>query len=314
MADQTPETTVPPAAGRTCHVCHAPLEAGQDWCLACGAAAPSSRRHLPGKRAAASVAALTLALTGGAVAAAYAALSSPPAPPKTLASAVPPGTTPDTSIPTTTTPPPVSAIPTTPTTTLPKLPKVTGPSTLPPPTNTSSTLPPVTNTNTTTTDTTTTTTNTTTTPQPTSVKLALKPDDIGPYDPASRIVSAPSNRANLFDKDDTTAWTASAAPGEVQLGFGITVDLQEAERLEKLTLSGTTGGIEIYGTTADELPPDVTDPGWIQLGKLDSLDGEKTITFAKTAKKADLVLIWFTSAPSVGPTASLSSLALTVRR
>lgn len=318
MADQTPDTNAPQAIARACRVCHAPLEPTQEWCLACGAATETGNRRLPGKRAAATVATLTLAITGGAVAAAYAALSSPPRPPKQLAQALPPGGTPDTSptpAPTTT---PTTPIPTTPTAKLPKLPKVGGPSPVPTiPSGTPSLPPPAPITTTTTNKPIPTTPPTTpTTPQPQVVELSLKPDDVIPYDPGSVIVSPPSNRAKLFDNDDSTAWTASAQDGATELGFGVTVDLAKKEELDKLVLSGKTGGIEIYGSTADELPQDVTDPGWKKIGGIDSLDGEKRITFlaAKKPKKYDTLLIWFTTAPASGPTVSLSSLGITVRR
>lgn len=322
MADQSTDTNAPPAVSRACRVCHAPLEQSQEWCLACGAAVASPNRRLPGKRAAATVATLTLVLTGGAVAAAYAALSSPPGAPKQLAQALPPGANPDTTPlpPPTTTPTTPIPTPTVPTATLPKLPKITGPSPVPQIPSSTPSLPSPSPAPTTTTKpipTTPPTTTTTTTPtQPQSVTLALKADDVGPYDPDSRIVSPLSNRGKLFDKDDTTAWTASAAAGETELRFGITVDLVQREELEKLILSGKTGGIEIYGTTADELPPAIDDPAWKKIGVVESLDGEKRIAFpeAKVAKKYDLLLLWFTTAPPSGPTVSLSSLSVTVRR
>src|SRR3954469_25850842 len=70
----TTEAPAPPEA-HTCPKCSAPLEDGQDWCLACGEAQPGGRRvSLPGKRATATVLALTTVLVGGAVAASYAAL------------------------------------------------------------------------------------------------------------------------------------------------------------------------------------------------------------------------------------------------
>src|ERR1700761_9433007 len=68
------EAPAPPEV-RTCPKCSAPLEDGQDWCLNCGEAQPGGRRMaLPGKRATATVLALTTVLVGGAVAASYAAL------------------------------------------------------------------------------------------------------------------------------------------------------------------------------------------------------------------------------------------------
>jgi len=318
MADQSTHISAPAAVAHACRVCHAPLESTQEWCLACGAAVVSSSRRLPGKRAAATVATLTLVLTGGAVAAAYAALSSPPSPPKQLAQAAPPGVVPDTTPAPTPTPTPTTTTPTNPftTPTIPTLPKPTGPSPVPKIPNSTPSLPAPTPTTTTTKEIPKAPPTTPTTPEPTLVPLTLKPDDIGPYDPNSVIVSPASNRAKLFDNDEATAWTASANPDATELGFGLTVDLQQREELQKLTLSGKTGGIEVYGTTAGELPPDVTDPAWKKLGVLESLDGEKSLTFpeAKIVKKYDLLLVWFTTLPSSGPTVSLSSLGITVRR
>ncbi|MCW2984195.1 MAG: hypothetical protein JWR63_1765, partial [Conexibacter sp.] len=69
-----PEAPQAPPEVRTCPTCQAPLEDGQDWCLNCGEAQPGRRLALPGKRATATVLALTTVLVGGAVAASYAAL------------------------------------------------------------------------------------------------------------------------------------------------------------------------------------------------------------------------------------------------
>src|SRR3954470_14143542 len=72
--------TEAPSAARTCPQCSAELAEGQDWCLNCGQAQPGRLSKLPGKRAAATVLALTTVLVGGAVAASYAALQEGPAP------------------------------------------------------------------------------------------------------------------------------------------------------------------------------------------------------------------------------------------
>lgn len=321
MSDQTPETQAPVQA-RACRACHAPLQDTQEWCLTCGAAVNKSG-GIHGKRAAATVAALTLVLSGGAVAAAYAALTNPDAPPQQLAQAVP-GGTPDT-IPTTTQTETDPALPTTPTlpeSKLPSLPEVDDssddlpaiPSVPSLPDDSSTSTGSTTSTGTTTTNTTTTNTTTTPTSKPKVVDVKLTPDDIGPYDPDARVVSPPSNRAKLFDKDETTSWTASAAAGETTLGFGVTVDLQDPAQVASLTLAGQAGGIEVYGTSEAELPQSIADSGWTKIGDVKELAGEKKITFSKSIKKFDMILVWFTTAPAAGPTVSLSSLAVSARQ
>src|SRR4051794_14148695 len=73
-----PDAETPPEATpevRACPRCSAPLEPEQDWCLQCGEAQPGRLSSLPGKRAAATVLALTTLMVGGAVAASYAALN-----------------------------------------------------------------------------------------------------------------------------------------------------------------------------------------------------------------------------------------------
>lgn len=322
MAEQTPDNNPAPATSRACRVCHAPLEESQEWCLACGAATSDRKHRMPGKRAAATVAALTLALTGGAVAAAYAALSSPPGAPIQLAQAVPPGGTPDTVPAPTTTPaqttPVVPVVPSLTSPNVPPQPKVTGPSQIPiipspsPSPVPAPAIPPPAPT--TTTSTTPTTTTKLPAPAPQATALKLQAADFGTYDPDSRIVSPDSNRNNLFDKNDKTAWTASAEEGQTLLGFGATVDFQEADLLKSVTLNGKSGGIEIYGTTAAELPTSVTDPAWKKLGSIDTLDGQKTIELETKKKKYDMILLWFTTAPPSGPTVSLGSLGVTALR
>ena len=58
-----------------CHACGAAMQAGQDWCLECGTAAPGRLGARPGWRAAFTVVSLTMLLVIGAVLASYAALT-----------------------------------------------------------------------------------------------------------------------------------------------------------------------------------------------------------------------------------------------
>ncbi|HSS56789.1 MAG TPA: hypothetical protein VLK59_02185, partial [Solirubrobacteraceae bacterium] len=69
------------------------MEAGQDWCLNCGTAAPGRLGERPGWRAATTVIALALLLVLGAVGAGYAALTGDSQPQQT-ASTPPPAAAP----------------------------------------------------------------------------------------------------------------------------------------------------------------------------------------------------------------------------
>jgi hypothetical protein len=111
------------AAERACATCGTPLQPDQDWCVQCGAGAPSGRSG-PGWRSAAAALAGAAVLALGAAAAAYAALnkSSPtPPPPVTTVAQTPPVATTSTSTATTTstTAAATASEPTLPTTSLP---------------------------------------------------------------------------------------------------------------------------------------------------------------------------------------------------
>src|SRR4051812_6285925 len=106
----------------------------QDWCLSCGQAAPGRLGGRPVMRAAATVAALTLALAGGAVAASYAALRNGDEPPATSVAQAPPAAdVPPVTTPPAATTPPVATPPATPPAATPKTPKTTPPPPRPPP-------------------------------------------------------------------------------------------------------------------------------------------------------------------------------------
>src|ERR671932_186050 len=73
-AEAPPEHAPSEPELRTCKSCGATMEPGQDWCLACGAAAGRLAGR-PGLRSMSAVLGLTGLLVAGAVAASYAALS-----------------------------------------------------------------------------------------------------------------------------------------------------------------------------------------------------------------------------------------------
>lgn len=334
----TTEAPAPPET-RACPKCSAPLEEGQDWCLNCGEAQPGGRRvTLPGKRATATVLALTTVLVGGAVAASYAALqdgTEPTNTPTQLAQAPPAS---QAAPPTTATPPATSAAP-------PASTAVPGDTTTTPPTDTgsaklpdsgstpdipaapstpssSSTGSSTTGTSTGTTktdtsaDTRTSTTKTSTTPaetEPVAIDLA---DGAGSlYDPFKRDTAA-GDAAKAFDGDPNTSFPVTVAPGSQQIGAGLAVALPKLEGIREIDLKTKTPGfkIEVYATDEQDLPPDVLDTRWAHLKDVTGVgtdsDGAETVNLGSGSTKYRHVLLWFTAPPAEGSTVRISELKL----
>jgi hypothetical protein len=342
---ETPEggaTEAPaPPETRTCPKCSAPLEEGQDWCLNCGEAQSGGRRvALPGKRATATVLALTTVLVGGAVAASYAALQdgSEPTPPTQVAQApagasqVTPAPTPapdagaaipapSTAVPSDTTPAPSD----TGSTTLPdagSTPDIPAPSSSSgSSTSTGSSTSSSTSTDTSTTDdstadTRTSTTKTSTTQtetEPVAIDLA---DGAGSlYDPFKRDTAA-GDAAKAFDGDPNTSFPITVAPGSQQIGAGLAVALPKLQGVREIDLKTKTPGfkIEIYATDEEDLPPDVLDTRWAHLKDVTGVgaddDGAETVNLGSGSTKYRHVLLWFTAPPTEGSTVRISELKI----
>jgi hypothetical protein len=330
-----------PPEVRTCPTCQAPLEEGQDWCLNCGEAQPSRRIALPGKRAAATVLALTTVLVGGAVAASYAALSdgSDPATttPTQLAqvpapSSAAPAPDPSAAAPST-------AVPATPSTAVPSdtgvIPPDTGsaPVTPAPSSSSSSTSSSSQGTSTsseTATDTDTSTgtstsksddstadTRTSTTPAETEpVAIKLGEDAAALYDPYKRDTAA-GDPKKAFDGDPNTSFPVTVAAGSTQIGAGLTVDLPKLQGIREIDLTTKTPGfkIEIYATDETDLPPDVLDTRWAHLKDVtgvgaDADGGKEIVSLGSGTTKYRHVLLWFTAPPTDGSTVRVSELKL----
>jgi hypothetical protein len=336
----TTEAPAPPEV-RTCPKCSAPLEDGQDWCLNCGEAQPGGRRvSLPGKRATATVLALTTVLVGGAVAASYAALqdgtetSTTPTQiaqaPAASQAAPAPAPVPDASA----AAPSASTLVPEDTTTAP--PTDTGSSALPdaaaipdiPESSSSSSTGSSTSsgtssgsTDTTTGDTTadtrtSTTTKTSTTPaetEPVAIDLA---DGAGSlYDPFQRDTAA-GDAAKAFDGDPNTSFPVTVAAGSQQIGAGLAVALPKLEGVRQIDLKTKTPGfkIEVYATDEQDLPPDVLDTRWAHLKDVTGVgsdgDGAQTVNLGSGSSKYRHVLLWFTAPPTEGSTVRISELKL----
>jgi hypothetical protein len=306
------------------------MEDGQDWCLACGTAAPGSLGERPGWRAATTVVALALLLVLGAVGAGYAALKSDSntkttaatPPPTTQAQVAPPATTP----PPATTQTPTSSTPTTSTTpkssTLPKVhsskpsttqgspvtPVTPAPTTSTPPTSAPSTSTPTTSTPTTSTPTTSTPADTG--PQP----IELKADAGSAYDPYGR-AKATGKPERALDDDTSTSWYVD--PNDPQsIGVGYAVDLGKLQGIREIKLQTTTPGftMEVYATDEPELPPDILDTRWSHITNVSKVgvkgDGKENIVLGAGSTKYRNLLLWFTTPPTDGPRLRLVELKL----
>jgi hypothetical protein len=334
---QAPPVEAPPEV-RACPKCAAPLEDGQDWCLNCGEAQTGGRRMaLPGKRATATVLALTTVLVGGAVAASYAALSDgtevtpaptqlAQAPPAAASQAAPaptvdPAATAQPSTPApadtgvvpsdfddTTTPPDSGSTPdfSEPSSSSSSSSSTTGGDTTAGSDSSSSTK-------TSTTDSTSTTRTSTTPTETEPVAIKLGDDPAALYDPYKRDTAA-GDAKKAFDGNPDTSFPIAVASGSTQIGAGLAVDLPKLQGVREIDLTTKTPGfkIEIYATDEVDLPPDVLDTRWAHLkdvtGVGSDTDGKAIVNLGSGTTKYRHVLLWFTAPPTDGSTVRVSEL------
>jgi hypothetical protein len=322
-SDEAPEV-------RACPTCQTPLEAEQDWCLSCGAAQPGRPAGLPGRRAAATVLALTAVLVGGAVAASYAALQdgsqTPAATPTQIAQVPAPAPAPSATAPAPTAQPSIAAPSSTlpPATTTPKTssPPAVGSTPVTPPPSSSGASTGSTGTSGTSTGSGTTTTKGNTTAD---TRTSTTPADTGPvpikvsetaatlYDPFKRDTAA-GDPAKALDGDPNTSFPVTVAAGSQQIGAGLTVDLGKQQGLREIDVTTKTPGfkIEIYATNETDLPPDVLDTRWAHLKDVTGVgtdtSGKEKVALGSGTSKYRHVLLWFTAPPTDGSTVRVSEL------
>ncbi|HWH93515.1 MAG TPA: hypothetical protein VNT03_06610 [Baekduia sp.] len=335
-AGATPADAPPQTAA--CPKCHAPVEPGQDWCLNCGEAQASRRLTLPGKRAAATVLALTTVLVAGAVAASYAALQdgteAPASTPTQVAQAPAPAPAPATPVtPDPSATAPSSTAPADPTASAPSgdsspLPDVDStPATPTPSTATGDTSTGVGSSDTTTDDSSTSTGDSSAGDTPAETRTSTTPADTKPvaikvgdgaatlYDPYKRDTAA-GDPAKALDGDPNTSFPVTVATGSAQIGAGLTVDLGKKQGLREIDLTTKTPGfkIEIYATDETDLPPDVLDTRWAHLKDVTGVgsdsDGKEVVSLGAGSTKYRHVLLWFTAPPTDGSTVRVSELKL----
>jgi hypothetical protein len=330
---ESPAPAAPEQAdARACGSCGAAMDAEQDWCLACGTAAPGRLGERPGWRAAATVIALTLVLVAGSVAAAYAALTSD----ATLEAAAPPPPAASPVAQAAPATPPSSAQPP-----APELPEVAAPSgggddagaVEPlPPAEPVQPIDPV--------------------PAdpgpfagggdagsgdgaasgggdagdggsaparelPDAVPVKLSPSDGVLYDPAgerdpllaARTIGEPGR---ALDGNPRTSFAiGSPTP---QWGVGYAVDVGRLRDLRRVDVETSTPGfrVEVYGTDLADPPPDVTDPRWAHLENRARVGADGTERIALTEGAADYrtLLLWITRGPGEGDVVKLAEVAV----
>jgi hypothetical protein len=339
-----PDAETPPQA-RTCSRCSSPLEPEQDWCLQCGEAQPGRLSGMPGRRAFATVMALTTLIVGGAVAASYAALNdgSPSTPPADQLAQAPSSATPAATEPAPAPPAPAASTPapaathTTPgpahgggalpdTGTTPATPS---PAPTPSPSSGSTALGSTGSTSgsssagsgtktgtssdgdSTKSTPRTTTTQTETPPEP----IALADGAAALYDPYKRN-TATGDPAKAVDDNPGTSFPVTVADGATTIGAGLVVDLGKTRGIRELDLTTKTPGfkVELYATDSDELPPDVLDTRWAHVKDVTDVGtgagGKQVVTLGSGTTKYRHVLLWFTTPPKDGLTVRVSELKL----
>jgi hypothetical protein len=320
------------------------MQAGQDWCLQCGAGAPGALGGGPGWRTAAAVLGITLLLVVGASVAAYAALNkskreTPPA--VALAKAAPTAATP-TPVPTTpvTTPPAT----TTPTPGTPTTVKGAPPIPLQTPTPKSSganaeannaLFPPETKTTTKTTTKPTTTTPTKTTTEATKTTsesgeggsetktssgaespspILLDTDAASTYNPYNYPPSLFGDPSLAIDGEETTAWTAQVQPGVApKMAEGLLLDLKHPQKLGSVSVKTTSTGVtvEVYGANSQTPPSSISDPEWKRLVGLKVLKKKTTsLTLKSGGKGYRFIVLWLAKAPASSTAANPGSVSI----
>jgi hypothetical protein len=337
-----PDAETPPEV-RTCPRCSSPLEPGQDWCLNCGEAQPGRLSALPGKRAFATVMALTALIVGGAVAASYAALNhgSPSTTPADQLAQVPSSATPAATEPAPVAPAPAASTPApaaTDTTPAPAdgggalpdagtTPATPAPSPTPTPSPSGSTQSGSTgstsgSTSGTSTGTSSDSGSTKSTPRTTTTPTQAPPEPIALadgaatlYDPYKRDTAA-GDAAKAVDGNPGTSFPVTVADGATQIGAGLVVDLGKTRGIRELDLTTKTPGfkVELYATDSDELPPDVLDTRWAHVKDITDVGtgagGKQIVTLGSGTSKYRHVLLWFTTPPKDGLTVRVSELKL----
>jgi hypothetical protein len=320
--------SAPAASELGCAKCGAPMGAGQDWCLQCGAGAPGS---LGGRasswRSGATILAATVALLLGAAVAAYAALNKSSGPARVMTvtqasaptpPATPPGSTTAHATPlgSTTAPGATPVAPKTlgvPTPAVPVLPRtalkpqkiplstILSKSTAPRSTPTSPPAP-TTATPTPTTPSSSETSGPTPSESPQPGSILLDTNAAATYNPNAYPASDFGDPSLAIDGDISTAWTAQVEPTTApNMAAGLVIDLKSARRLSALALITTTPGmtVQIFGAVGHSPPATITDPAWIKLSsRIVASQRHQRIKLSDSSRAFRFVTLWISKAPA----------------
>jgi hypothetical protein len=300
-----------------CEACGAAMQAGQDWCLECGTAAPGRLGARPGWRAAFTVVSLTMLLVIGAVLASYAALTTDaerqaaapsagdgapiaaqgPAVAQPVAPITPGATGPNTTAPPAGTIPGVTPgtipgvqpgttpiIPTKPAAPVTNVP-LTPPAVTPPAVTPPAVTPPPPPAG-----------STSTVAKPQVIKL--KSDAATTYDPGKRAGAEFGPAKLAIDKSPRTVWDVTVPADGKPIAAGLMVNLGGPFALRAIQIATPTKGfrIELYGAVSDkQIPQDILDKRWEHITDLRSVQDGKLVSLQhKSKSKFKLLLLYVT--------------------
>jgi hypothetical protein len=286
------------------------MEAGQEWCLQCGAGAPGSLGTPSWRSAAVAVGAVAV-LVLGAAAAGVAALSKGSPRPHVVTTTVA-----QVAAPTTTTPVTPGAATTTPKAKVGlalgavKPPKIPLTAVTPKASEKVAKTPSA--------ETTTPTTTTTTPSAParsgsgangerTSEEaqqsaILLDTNAATTYNPYNYPASWFGDPSLAIDGDTSTAWIAQVNPATApSLAEGLLIDLKAKEKVAVLQLVTSTPGmtVQVYGANGHTVPSSITDPAWVPLSSFKVAKKKHLRLKLRDAKKAfTFITLWISKAPA----------------
>ena len=322
------DTSAAPAAGTghgaealpevpdfACPSCGAGMDAGQDWCLECGTAAPGRLGTRPGWRAALIVTSATMVLVLGAVVAAYAAMTTdatrdtrdgqpngapiqaqvppPPAPPS--ATTLPPPTGEEPSIPAPEAGSSASGTESVPAGDAGGVPMPgddggagvapSGGGGAPGPGGGGSISGG----------------GGSSAPAPAQVgPIALAAGSGSLYNPSDRSGARFSDPTGAYDGTERNAFTISAPADGDPFGAGIAFRFRDPRVLSSLKIATRTEGftVEVYGSDSGTRPPDILDRRWANLGRRTNVKDGATISLdSDEVNRVRHVVVWIAGVP-----------------